>query len=64
MSFTPLLAEKIEVLDPPTEDELNIFRAEMDTRGQFSDASDHWIIHEDDRWTMVAKEKPASAGLL
>ena len=64
MSFTPLLAEKIEVLDAPTENELHIFRTEMDTRGQFTDASDHWIVREDDRWTMVAKEKPAGAGLL
>lgn len=64
MSFTPLLADTIEVIDPPTEDELNIFRAEMDTRGQFSDASDHWIVQEGDRWTMIAKDKPASAGLL
>jgi glutaconate CoA-transferase subunit B len=64
MSFTPVLADTIDVLDPPTERELHIFRTEMDTRGQFSDASDHWIIREDDRWTMVAKEKPPGAGLL
>jgi len=64
MSFTPLLAEKIDVLDAPTEHELHVFRTEMDTRGQFTDASDHWIVREDDRWTMVAKEKPAGAGLL
>ncbi len=64
MSFTPVLPEKIDVLVPPTENELNIFRAEMDTRGQFTDASDYWIIREDDQWTMVAKEKPAGAGLL
>jgi glutaconate CoA-transferase subunit B len=64
MSFTPLLGDPIEVLDPPTEDELNVFRAEMDTRGQFSDASDHWIVREDDRWNMIAKEKPAGAGMV
>lgn len=64
MSFTPLLAETIEVLDPPTERELDIFRAELDARGQFSDASDHWIVREGDRWAMIEKEKPATAGLL
>jgi glutaconate CoA-transferase subunit B len=64
MSFTPVLADAIGTLDAPTERELDVFRAEMDTRGQFTDASDHWIIREDDRWTMVAKEKPAGTGLL
>jgi glutaconate CoA-transferase subunit B len=64
MSFTPLLAETIEILEPPSERELDIFRAELDSRGQFSDASDHWIVREDERWTMIEKEKPATAGLL
>jgi glutaconate CoA-transferase, subunit B len=64
MSFTPVLGDTIETIDAPTERELDVFRAEMDTRGQFTDASDHWIIREDDRWTMVAKEKPAGAGLV
>jgi len=62
MSFTPLLAETIATLDPPTEAELDIFRAEMDTAGQFSDASEHWIIREEEKWTMVLKDKPAAAG--
>ena len=63
MSFTPVLADSIETIDAPTERELDVFRAEMDTRGQFTDASDHWIMRDEERWTMVAKEKSATAGL-
>jgi len=59
MGFKPLLfggAGDIEVLDPPTEDELRIFRSEMDTRGQFTDTASHWVVWENERWTMVEKE--------
>ena len=52
MSFEPLVAETLETLDPPTEAELAIFRAEMDTSGQFSDASGGWVIQDGDRWTL------------
>jgi glutaconate CoA-transferase, subunit B len=55
MSFTPVLADPIETLDPPTEDELAIFRAEMDTGGQFSDAGGGWVVQEGERWTLVPK---------
>ncbi len=34
MSFTPKLAAKIETLDPPTEEELEIIRTQLDTDGQ------------------------------
>jgi glutaconate CoA-transferase subunit B len=55
MSFRPLVPEHLEILDPPTEEELAIFRSTMDTAGQFSDASSHWVVQEEDRWVMVAK---------
>jgi glutaconate CoA-transferase subunit B len=53
MSFEPVLAENIETLDPPTEEELQIFRSQMDVGGQFSDASGSWITREEGRWTLV-----------
>jgi glutaconate CoA-transferase subunit B len=53
MSFEPVLAEKIETLDPPTEEEVEIFRGEMDVSGQFSGAAGDWIMREGDRWTRV-----------
>ncbi len=52
-----IVADEIEILDPPTEEELDIFRGEMDTQGQFSDARGTWIAREEDRWVMVAEEK-------
>ena len=57
MSFEPLVADDVQLLDPPTEEELDIFRAEMDTQGQFTDAHGTWIAREEDRWVMVAEEK-------
>jgi glutaconate CoA-transferase subunit B len=59
MGFKPRLPESldaIEVLDPPTEEELHIFRTEMDAQGQFTDAAPRWVTREKDRWVMVEKE--------
>jgi len=56
MSFRPVIPDRIETLDPPTEEELTILRTEMDVRGQFTDASSYWVVRQDDRWTMVEKE--------
>jgi glutaconate CoA-transferase subunit B len=58
MSFEPVLADDIATLDPPTEEELDLFRTEMDVFGQFSDASGTWIARQEDRWVMVGQEKP------
>jgi glutaconate CoA-transferase subunit B len=55
MSFEPVLAESIETLDPPTEEELEIFRGEMDVGGQFSGASGNWVAREEDRWTIIGQ---------
>ncbi len=57
MSFEPVLAEHIDTLDPPTEEELEIFRSEMDVGGQFSGASGNWITREEDRWTIVQERE-------
>ena len=56
MSFKSALSDKKETLDPPTEEEITILRAEMYVRGQFMDASPHWVTKEDERWIMVEKE--------
>jgi glutaconate CoA-transferase subunit B len=57
MSFEPVIAENIDTLDTPTEEELGIFRSEMDVGGQFSDASGNWITREEDRWTIARQGK-------
>ena len=54
MSFEPLVADTLETLDVPTEQEVNIFRAEMDTGGQYSDARGGWVVREEDRWKLAA----------
>jgi glutaconate CoA-transferase subunit B len=55
MSFRPLVAESVEVLEPPTEAELSILRTELDPSGQFSDSAGRWIVREGDRWSLVAR---------
>lgn len=48
----PRLADTIEVLAPPTEEELNIYRTELDVRGQTSDRGD-WITFNGERYERV-----------
>jgi len=59
MSFRPLMPSdgKVETLEPPTEQELTIFRTEMDVSGQFTDTAAHWIVKDGERWSVVAKEQ-------
>jgi len=45
----PELADQIAVLDPPTEEELTIYRTELDVRGQTSDRG-LWIILNGDKY--------------
>lgn len=52
MSFKPLIADDIKILDPPTDEELEIFRVDMDVRGQFSSDS-NWVTREGDSWTIT-----------
>ena len=46
MEFTPKMADKIEVLDPPTEEEITVLRTQMDVQGQFSSA-DRIVVRQD-----------------
>jgi glutaconate CoA-transferase subunit B len=48
----PRLADTVEVLAPPTEEELNIYRTELDVRGQTSDRGD-WITFNGERYERV-----------
>ena len=57
MSFKPLIAEDIEVLKPPTEEELQVLRTEMDVRGQFMDVS-RWVVQQDGQWVIQEREAP------
>ncbi len=59
MTFEPKFPPdgKVETLDPPTEEELRILRTEMDVNGQFTDTAAHWVVWEDGRWSLVAKEQ-------
>ena len=54
MGFEPLVADALETLDVPTEREVEIFRAELDTGGQYSDARGSWVIREGDSWVLAA----------
>ena len=46
MSFAPKMAPKIETLDPPTEEELEIIRTQLDTDGQTTGRG-QWIEKRD-----------------
>jgi glutaconate CoA-transferase, subunit B len=48
--WKPLVAPEVEVIDPPTEEELQIIRTELDTRGQTMDAAGDWIVWDGDKY--------------
>ncbi|HJP41251.1 MAG TPA: CoA-transferase [Dehalococcoidia bacterium] len=48
--WKPLVADEVEVLEPPTEEELEILRTELDVRGQTTDASGSWITWDGERY--------------
>jgi glutaconate CoA-transferase, subunit B len=45
--FPPLLADEIAVGEPPTEEELTVYRTQLDVRGQTMDRGT-WIVRGDD----------------
>jgi len=58
MSFEPLIADEIEALETPTEDELALLRTELDQRGQITDVG-KWVTRQDDgSFAFVEQEKP------
>ncbi|MGQ9572416.1 MAG: CoA-transferase subunit beta [Dehalococcoidia bacterium] len=52
MDFEPAMADKIETLDTPTEEELDLLRAELDVRGQITDVG-RWIELRDDKFVFA-----------
>jgi glutaconate CoA-transferase, subunit B len=45
--FPPLFADEIRVSEPPTDEELDVYRTELDVRGQTMDRGD-WVLLGDD----------------
>jgi glutaconate CoA-transferase subunit B len=49
--WKPLVAPVVEVLDPPSEEEVQILRTELDVRGQTTDAAGSWIVWDGKQYT-------------
>lgn len=57
MSFRPHIAEQVQVLEPPTEDELTILRSGIDQRGQITDVKgNRWVARQDDGTYAIVEE--------
>jgi len=52
MDFEPAMADKIETLDTPSDEDLVLLRSELDVRGQITDVS-RWIELRDDRFVFA-----------
>jgi glutaconate CoA-transferase subunit B len=57
MSFKPLMADKIETLETPTDDELALLRTEMDQRGQITDVGKPVVRQDDGTYAFVEEQK-------
>ncbi len=57
MSFKPLMADKIETLETPTDDELALLRTELDQRGQITDVGKPIVRQDDGTYAFVEEEK-------
>ncbi|MFQ5874685.1 MAG: CoA-transferase [Dehalococcoidia bacterium] len=53
MGFQPLIADEIEVLDPPTEEELTILRTKLDVEGQFTSPKRMVQVRDDGTYAFV-----------
>jgi glutaconate CoA-transferase subunit B len=63
MSFKPKMADEIETLETPTEDELALLRTELDQRGQITDVGRWVAMQEDGSFAFVEQEKGGSSDL-
>ena len=53
----PVVADKVESLDPPSDEELDILRAHLDVRGQATGIErSHWIIHDGEKYVRQEEE--------
>ncbi len=57
ISFKPKMAEKIETLETPTEEELALLRSELDQRGQITDVGKPVVRQDDGSYAFVEQEK-------
>jgi glutaconate CoA-transferase subunit B len=48
--WKPLVADEVRVTDPPTEEEVQILRTELDVRGQTTDAAGDWILWDGEKY--------------
>ena len=46
----PLVADQVETLDTPSDEELDMLRSQLDVAGQFSGARGIWIIWDGERY--------------
>jgi len=57
MSFKPKMADDIETLETPTEEELALLRTELDQRGQITDVGKPVVRQDDGTYAFVEQEK-------
>jgi len=57
MSFKPLMADEIETLETPTDDELALLRTELDQRGQITDVGKPVVRQDDGTYAFVEEQK-------
>jgi glutaconate CoA-transferase subunit B len=62
MDFAPAMADKIETLDTPSEEELLILRTELDVRGQITDVG-RWIELREGTFVFAEQGKGGEASL-
>ncbi|MDP2675611.1 MAG: CoA-transferase [Dehalococcoidia bacterium] len=55
MSFKPLMADEIETLETPTEEELALLRTELDQRGQITDVGKPVVLADDGTYAFGEK---------
>lgn len=50
----PLIADHVETLDTPTEEELDILRSQLDVQGQFMGARGDWVVFDGEKYVRGA----------
>ena len=49
------MADKVDVLDTPTEEELDILRTQLDVQGQFMSQRSGWITFDGEKYVRQAE---------
>ena len=61
ISFKPKMADKLEILETPTEEELTVLRTELDQRGQITTVG-RWVARQDDGSYQFVEEEERPKG--